>query len=106
VWRTSGSGNNSCTSFACFVIQYPTSPRGMAPVQPKIFMYRYLDEDELIEEEETDLTGEIELPRRGDIIYRRDQCWKVVAIYTVGAGEPFPRFRIHLTNMSKSGFVN
>ena len=75
-------------------------------MQPKIFMYRYLEEDELVEDEETDLTGEIEIPRRGDIIYRREQCWKVVAIYTVAADEPVPRFRIHLTNMSKPGFVN
>lgn len=78
----------------------------MLTVQPKILMYRYLDDEELIEEEETDSTGEFELPRNGDIIYRREQCWKVVAIYTVDATAPVPRFRIHLTNMSKPGFVN
>ena len=37
-------------------------------MQPMILMYRYLEEDELVEEEETDLTGNVELPRRGDII--------------------------------------
>ena len=70
-------------------------------MQPKIFIYRYLDHDELIEEEEADLTGAIELPRTGDIIYRREQCWKVVAIYAIDADQPFPRYRIHFTNMSK-----
>lgn len=79
---------------------------GMASVQPKIFMYRYLDDDELIEEEQADLSGELELPRNGDIIYRRERCWKVVAIYAVDADKPVPRFRIHLTDMSKPGFVN
>lgn len=73
-------------------------------MQHKILMYRYLEEDELTEEEENDLIGEIELPRRGDIVYRRGQFWKVVAIYTIAADEPVPRFRIHLTNMSKPGF--
>ena len=74
-------------------------------LQAKIFMYRYL-EDDLIEEEETDLNGNIEMPRKGDIIYRRGQCWKVVAIYSVTTDEPALRFRVHLTNMSKGGFVN
>jgi hypothetical protein len=74
--------------------------------QVKIFMYRYIDDDECPEEEETDLTGEIEIPKKGDIIYRRGRCWKVVAIYAVAIDQSIPHFRIHLTNMSTQGFVN
>jgi hypothetical protein len=72
--------------------------------QVRVFIYRYIEIDE--EDEETDLTGEIELPGRGDIIYRRQKAWKVAAIYSMPVSNPFPRFRILLTDMSRPECVN
>jgi hypothetical protein len=74
--------------------------------QVKILSYYYIDDDNQEEDEETDLTGEIVLPRRGDIIYRRDKSWKVVAVYAAALNDPFPRFRIHLIDLSKPECVN
>lgn len=70
----------------------------------KILIYRYLDND--VEEEETDLTGEIEIPRMGDIIYRKEKTWKVTGVYAGTLTDQIPRFRIHLLDISKPEFVN
>jgi hypothetical protein len=70
----------------------------------KILIYRYLDNDE--EEEETDWTGEIEIPRMGDIIYRKEKTWKVTGVYAGALTDPTPRVRIHLLDISKPEFVN
>ncbi len=72
--------------------------------EPKVLIYRYLDDDE--EDEETDLTGEIEMPRMGDLIYRKEKTWKVTGVYAGALKHPIPRFRIHLLDMTKPEFVN
>jgi hypothetical protein len=38
----------------------------------------YLEDHE--EDEETDLTGEIDIPRMGDITYRKDKTWKITGV--------------------------
>ena len=74
----------------------------MSDGRGQIFTYRYLDDEE---EEETDVTGYLEMPRNGDIIYRKEKTWKVSGVYAVPLSDP-PRFHIHLLDMSKPEFVN
>ena len=51
----------------------------------KILIYRYLDDDE-----DTDLTAEIEIPRMGEIICRKEKTWKELACMPApGAGAGF-----------------
>jgi hypothetical protein len=47
----------------------------------KTFIYRY-DGDHASEEEETDFEGKIDIPRMGDIMYRRDRTWKVTGVFS------------------------
>ena len=77
---------------------------GQVMGRAKILIYRYLDDHE--EDEETDLTGEIDIPRMGDIIYRKDKTWKITGVYADTLSDPIPHFRIHLLDMSKPEFVN
>jgi hypothetical protein len=79
------------------------NPWGDVMSGSKILVYRYLGDDE---EEETDSTGEIEMPRLGDLIYRREKTWKVTGVFTNGLTDPIPRFLIHLLDMTKPEFVN
>lgn len=72
--------------------------------KPKILIYCYLDDDH--EDEETDLTGEIEMPRMGDLIYRKEKTWKVTGVFSGALKDPIARFRIHLLDMTKPEFVN
>jgi hypothetical protein len=72
--------------------------------EAKILIYRYLNDED--EEEETDLTGELEIPRMGDIIYRKEKTWKITGVYTGTLTDPIPEVRIHLMDMSKPKFIN
>ena len=72
--------------------------------ESRILFYHYLDDD--TEDEETDLTGQMEMPRTGDIIYRKEKIWKVTGVYAVPLTDPVPHFRIHLLDISKPEFVN
>jgi hypothetical protein len=96
----------------CFNVQGYASP-ALAGIEilgakvmgePKILIYRCLDDDD--EDEETDLTGEIKIPRMGDLLYRKEKTWKVTGIYADTLADPIPRFRIHLLDMTKPEFVN
>ncbi len=54
---------------------------------PKTFIYEYESDPE--SENESDLEGKTELPRAGDLIYRRQKIWKVTGIYPeYGSGIP------------------
>jgi len=67
-------------------------------------VYRY-DDLGAAEEEETELTGEIEVPRLGDILFRKNQAWKVVGIYP-GYGSDIQRVRVLLMDASTPHFLN
>ena len=73
--------------------------------QAKIFVYRYLESDEE-EDEEEDLTGSLEIPRVGDIIFRKEKVWRVAAVLVVPSDDPIPRFRLHLADMSRKEYLN
>ena len=49
--------------------------------EARILIYRYLEDDS--EDEETDLTGQMEMPRTGDIVYRKEKVWKVTGVYAL-----------------------
>lgn len=49
--------------------------------ESRILFYHYLDDD--TEDEETDLTGQMEMPRTGDIMYRKEKVWRVTGVYAV-----------------------
>jgi hypothetical protein len=72
--------------------------------EARILIYRYLEDDS--EDEEADLTGQIEMPRTGDIVYRKEKVWRVTGVYALPLTDPIRRFRIHLLDMSKPEFVN
>lgn len=97
---------NSRNLFQSFINHRITSRQpGDTVSQAKILVYRYLGSDNE-EDEDHDLTGEMDLPKRGDIIYRKERAWKVVAIYTSALNDPLPRFWIHLIDMSRPECVN
>lgn len=73
--------------------------------QAKVFVYRYLESDDE-EDEDHDLTGEMELPKRGDIVYRKGKIWKVAGVYSFPLNESIPHFRVHLVDMSRRECVN
>jgi hypothetical protein len=66
----------------------------------KVIVYRYDDLD-ATEEEETDSTGYLEVPRLGDLVFRRNKVWKVMGVYP-GHTSPIPRFRVLLMDASKA----
>jgi hypothetical protein len=72
--------------------------------EAKTIVFRYDDLD-ATEEEVTDLTGSVEVPRVGDIIFRKNQLWKVMGVYP-GHADAIPRFRVLLMDASKPQFVN
>ena len=65
----------------------------------KVIIYRYVDLDQ--DEEVTDYTGD-ELPPHGAIVFRKDKAWKVDAVYNMPLKNPYPRYRIHLVDMSNA----
>jgi hypothetical protein len=72
-------------------------------------MYRYLDcpdDEDGGEEEEFDLVGNMKMPTVGDLVYRRDKIWKIVEIYAIPASDPVLHFRVHLTDMAKTQYLN
>jgi hypothetical protein len=71
----------------------------------KILSYRYIDNDEAEEDDEFDLSGILKMPRRGDIIYRREKPFKVTGVYAA-ADQPVPKFRIYLADMTKTRYLN
>jgi hypothetical protein len=73
-------------------------------VEAKTIVYRYDDLD-ATEEEVTDLTGSVEVPRLGDIIFRKNQSWRVMGVYPGHSGI-IPRYRVLLMDASKPQFVN
>jgi hypothetical protein len=71
--------------------------------EAKTFIYRY-DGATPHEEEETDFSGLREMPRMGDLIYRRRKMWRVMGVYT-GYGTVVPRYRVILTHISKTELI-
>ncbi len=74
--------------------------------EPKIFSYRYIDNEEHDHDEESDLTGDLAMPQLGDIIYRNEKPYKVTGVYGSATATPIPRFRIYLSDLSKTEYVN
>jgi hypothetical protein len=74
--------------------------------EAKIFSYRYIDNEEADQDEESDLTGTLQMPRLGDIIYRREKPCKVTGVYASAAAQTVPLFRIYLADMTKTEYLN
>jgi hypothetical protein len=72
--------------------------------EAKTFIYRY-DNDSTWEEEETDFEGCADVPRIGDLLYRKRKVWKVTGVFT-GFGTAVPCYRVLLTDVSKPHLVN
>ena len=66
-------------------------------------IYQYESDPE--SEEETDLEGKTEIPRAGDLIYRRGKIWKVTDVLTE-FGSATPTYRVLLIDVSKPNLVN
>jgi hypothetical protein len=70
---------------------------------PKIFIFQYESDPEC--EEESDLEGKTDMPRTGDLIYRRDKIWKVTGVFTEH-GSANTTYRVLLIDVSKPDLVN
>ena len=71
--------------------------------ETKTFIYRYDDCED--EEEVTDSMGEVDVPRRGDLMYLKDRTWKVTGVF-LEPGTVAPRYHVRLTDVSKPHLVN
>ncbi len=70
---------------------------------PKAFIYQYESDPE--SENEPDLEGKTDIPRAGDLIYRRQKIWKVTGVYPEH-GSGIVSYRVLLADVSKPDLVN
>ena len=62
--------------------------------EAKTFVYKY-DDLNVSEEVETDLTGDVPVPRVGDLLLRKNKAWKVMGVYPALSTD-LPRYRLLL----------
>ena len=81
----------------------PVKVREVSMPNPKTFIYQYESAPE--SENAPDLEGKVDIPRVGDLIYRREKIWKVTGIFPE-YGSGISSYRVLLTDVSKAELVN
>jgi hypothetical protein len=69
--------------------------------EPKTFVFRY-DDDVSTDEEQTDLSGSVPIPKVHDLLYRNGRTWMVTQV-KAGYGKAIPVIHVFLADNSSRG---